>query len=142
MRKTFRRRIVSFLMALMLLTMTGASTAHAAGIETFWLNRNYHVGAFTFRDHNTTPKKTVEGRYLYTYFNMTRASSDGGNASTPITVTVTILDASSLRQIGGGATYVIPAGGYMNGGFETDLGYAGRQVYIKFQASSNRSVYV
>lgn len=156
------------MLAIMLFTTLGVSSVYAtavdsqigmetqtdveprAGVETFWLNNNYHVGAFTFTRSNTTPKKTVEGRYLYTYLNMARSSSDQGVASTPIKVTVTILDASTLNKIGNGATYIIQPNGYMNGGFETDLGYAGRQVYIKFEASSyngstngyNRTVYV
>lgn len=144
------------MLALMLFSALGVSNIYAAGIEpyagveTFRLNNNYHVGSFTFTHNNTTPKKTVEGRYLYTYFNMRRASSDKGVASTPIKVTVKILDASTLNQIGGGAVYIIQPNSYANGGFETDLGYAGRQIYIKFEATSyngptngyNRTVYV
>ena len=155
MAKKFRHRIVSLLMALMLLSTVGAFTTYAAevetraGVETFRLNNNYEVGAFTFSDRNTTPRKTVEGRYLYTYLNMTRSSSDQGIASSPIKVTVRILDASTLKQIGGTHTYIINPNSYMDGGFETDLGYAGRQIYVKFEATSygasngnERAVYV
>lgn len=155
MAKKITHRVACFLMALMLLCTAGFSTAYAAevepyaGVETFRLNNNYDVGAFWFAGRNTTPRKTVEGRYLYTYLNMTRYSSDEGIASSPIKVTVKILDAGTLNQIGGTHTYIINPNSYMDGGFETDLGYAGRQVYIKFEASSygesngaERSVYV
>lgn len=174
MKRKINRIISGLMMAIMLFATTGFSNVYAAevepsvgetevqpcsygakvqpyaGIETFRLNKNYHVGSFTFTQRNTTPRKTVEGRYLYTYLDMTRASSDLGVASTPIKVTVKILDASTLNQIGGGATYIIQPGSNITGGFETDLGYAGRQIYIKFEATSyngatngyNRTVYV
>ena len=139
MTKKFKRMVCCFMAAFMLLTTLGATSVYAAevepraGEETFWLNNNYEVGSFTFSDRNTTPKKTVQGRYLYTYLNMTRSSSDQGISSSPIKVTVKILDASTLGQIGGVHTYIINPNSYTNGGFETDLMYAGRQVYIKFQ---------
>lgn len=135
MTKRFNRIISCIMVALMLITTLGVTNVYAAGVETFKLNKNYDVGAFTFTDGNTTPTKTVEGRYLYTYFNMTRASIDKGIASTPIKVTVDILDASTMQRIGG-AIYIINPNSYIDGGFETDLGYAGRKICYRFDASS------
>lgn len=123
-------------MALILLSTMGASNAYAAGVETFKLNNNYHVGSFTFTCDNTTPQKTVQGRYLYIYLKMKRSSSDKGVASTPIRVTVKVLDSSTLKQIGGTKTYILQPGSYTSGGFETDLGYAGRKVNIRFDSYS------
>lgn len=123
-------------MALMLLTTMGASNAYAAGVETFKLNNNYFVGSFTFTCDNTTPTKTVQGRYLHTYLKMRRSPDDKGIASTPIRVTVKILDASTLKQIGGTATYIIRPNTSSSGSFETDLGYAGRKIVYQFDSYS------
>lgn len=136
MRRKFKHRVISCLMAaLMLVTMLGVSNVYAAGVETFKLNNEYDVGSFTFTDGNITPTKTVEGRYLYTYFKMSKASSDQGVAGTRIKVTVEVLDAST-KQILGTAYYIIDPGKSMDGGFETDLGYAGRRICYRFDAST------
>lgn len=135
MTKRLNRIISCLMVAFMLLTTLGVSNVYAAGVETFRLNKNYEVGEFTFTDGNTTPTKTVEGRYLYTYFNMLRASSDQGIASTPIKITVDVIDAST-RQTIKTAYYIINPGQSMDGGFETDLGYAGRKICYRFDASS------
>ncbi len=154
MTKTFKKRIATFLVALMMLCTMGTSVAYAAevetpettetsgdvetraGVETFYLNNNYEVGSFTFSGNNTTPKKTVQGRYLYTYLKMKRASSDAGSSSSSIKVTVKILDASTLNQIGSSKTYIIKPGSSIDGGFETDLGRTGRKIYIKLSATT------
>lgn len=134
--KKFNLRLVSFFMALMLITTMGATNAYAAGVETFKLNNNYHVGTFTFTCDNTTPTKTVQGRYLYTYFEMRRSPSDKGVASTPIKVVVKVLDASTLNQIGADAVYIIYPNQTISGGFERDLGYAGRKIVYQFDSYS------
>ena len=134
--KKFSKRLLCFVMALVMITTAGALSVSAAGVETFRLNDNYHVGSFSFTYGNTTPQKTVEGRYLYIYLNMIRSSSDAGVATTPIKVTVTVLDAGTMQQIGNQAIYIIQPGSYMSGGFETDLGYAGRKVHILFESCS------
>lgn len=151
--KKLRWRIVSFLMALTMLTTLGVTNVNAAemenpvegetsvgietraGTETFRLNKNYEVGSFTFEDSNTTLTKTVQGRYLYTYFKFSRASSDRGIASTPIVVTVDVLDANT-RNIINTAKYYLNPNGSLDYGFETDLGYAGRKICYRFDASS------
>lgn len=153
MTKKLRDRVASFLIALMMVTTLGVSNVYAAeienpvnentsegietraGVETFYLNRNYEVGSFTFTDKNTTPVKTVQGRYLYTFFKMRRASSDRGIASTPIVVTVEVLDASTMANLKTSKYYLDPTGS-LEGGFETDLGYAGRRICYRFDASS------
>lgn len=123
------------MVAIMLVATFGFSTAYASGIEDFPLNKTHDVGSFTFKDGNTTPTKTVAGRYLWTYFDMTRASTDQGIASTPILVTVEVLDASTMERLGG-KRYLIDPGKSISGGFETDLGYGGRKICYRFDASS------
>lgn len=134
--KKFNQRLVSFFMALMLLTTMGASNAYAAGVETFKLNTSYFVGSFMFTCDNTTPTKTVQGRYLRTYLKMKRSPSDKGIASTAIRVTVKVLDASTLKQIGSTQTYIIPKDTTVSGPFEVDLGYAGRKIVYQFDSYS------
>lgn len=134
--KKFSKRLVSIFMVIILLTTMGFSNVYAAGVETFKINNNYHVGTFTFTCDNTTPTKTVQGRYLYTYLEMKRSPSDQGIASTAIKVVVKVLDASTLQQIGGDAIYIIAPNSTISGGFERDLGYAGRKVVYRFDSYS------
>lgn len=134
--KKFNKRLLSLFMALVLLATVGASTAYAAGVETFKLNNSYFVGAFTFTCDNTTPTKTVQGRYLRTYLKMKRSPSDQGVSTTWIRVTVKVLDASTLKQIGSTETYLVPPDTTVSGPFEVDLGYAGRKIVYQFDSYS------
>ena len=153
MKKGFKQRIIGLIMAVTLLTTLGVSNVYAAevetpvnletsanvepraGVEKFRLNKNYEVGSFTFTNKNTTPTKTVEGRYLYTYFKMAWTSSDKGVSTTPIRVTVEVLDAATKKNITT-KYYIINPKGSVDGGFETDLKYAGRKICYRFDASS------
>lgn len=146
MTKKFKLRIVGLLMAIITVfampmsafaaeVETPVSVEPRAGVETFWLDKTYDVGSFTFKNNNTTPTKTVQGRYLYTFLEIQRASSDQGIASTPIKVTVDILDAST-REVIDGIVYYLNTTDSLSHGFEVDLGYAGRQICYRFDASS------
>ena len=135
MKLKLKHRITSCLIAMIMVLSLGVSNAYASGTETFYLNHNYYVGSFTFTDQNTTPVKTVQGRYLYTYFNMSRASIDQGIPTTPIVVTVEVIDANTYQVIKT-AYYYLSTSGYLGDGFETDLGYAGREIRYRFDASS------
>lgn len=134
--KKINQRVLSFFIAFILLSTVGASNAYAAGVETFRLNNSYFVGSFTFTCDNTTPTKTVQGRYLRTYLTMKRSPSDKGVATTWIRVTVKVLDASTLKQIGTTKTYLVPPEGSVSAPFEVDLGYAGRKIAYRFDSYS------
>ena len=104
-----------------------------AGEETLPIGY-YSIGAFTFRNTNLTPVKTVAGRYMQLVLAYSVASSDQGLGG--IRLTVQIRDAYTGAVIGsyqgtverGATTYAYPS---------FDLGYAGRRIQFFFDASSS-----
>ena len=143
-----RKRFLSILLATVMLTSTMFSVSAfaaeknepaaenitpRAGEETLPIGY-YSIGAFSFRDTNLTPVKTVAGRYMQLVLAYSVASSDQGLGG--IKLTVQIRDAYTGAVIGsyqgtverGATTYAYPS---------FDLGYAGRRIQFFFDASSS-----
>ncbi len=144
-----RKRFLGILLATVMLTSTMFSANNVfaaeknepavesikprAGEETLPIGY-YSIGAFTFRNTNLTPVKTVAGRYMQLVLAYSVASSDQGLGG--IRLTVQIRDAYTGAVIGsyqgtverGATTYAYPS---------FDLGYAGRRIQFFFDASSS-----
>lgn len=114
-------------------TGTGNTVMPRAGVETLPYGQWYDVGTFTFTDANITPTKTVPGRYLTLAIGFKKASIDAGLGD--IKLKIQIRDANNN-----------PITDYLDYGTAgelphfcqdiIDLGWAGREIHIVFDACS------
>lgn len=138
-----KKRICSFLMALVLLvgtTMAVAIPASAAGVETLPIGiYNISLNGFSFQGSNLTPVKTVSGSYLRLVGSASWCPErDQGIQTTPIQLVIEIRDASTGQRIGNQYTKIINPG-QQNVAFDTPywyLGQTGRRVQIFFESNS------
>ena len=146
--KSRKKKFISMLLATMMLVSTvfptnvfaaekeeslSENATPRAGVET--LPIGYHsIGSFTFRDTNLTPVKTVAGRYMQLVLAYSVASSDQGLGGIRLTVQIrdaytgAVIDSYQGTVERGATAYATPS---------FDLGYAGRQIRIFFDASSS-----
>lgn len=138
-----KKRICSFLMALVLLVGTTISIAipvSAAGVETLPVGiYNISLDGFSFQGSNLTPVKTVSGKSLRLVGTASWCPErDQGIQTTPIQLVIEIRDASTGQRIGNQYTKIINPG-QQGVAFDTpfwNLGRTGRRIQIFFESNS------
>ena len=147
MKKIKLSRIISiFMVAVSLMTNFGVATVFAAesnepvkgveadeivepraGTETLPLGWYTISSKFSIKGHNTTPVKTVSGRYLKLDYDLTKSAT-----SEPIAVRIKIKDYNTGQYIGGEDIFFVTQNATTTGcrTITFDLGYAGRRVQI------------
>lgn len=79
MRKKISIKIVTLLMAMVMLLTAGATTAFAAGNDYFPKGQWHSIGEFAFKNNNTTPWKTVDSSASNMYLDLDFKKADGNN---------------------------------------------------------------
>ena len=130
-----RNSILSLVLMVMLLVCP-ITNGFASGFDTFPLNAWYFVGSFSFTNYNITPVKTVEGRYLTIAVDFYKPTWDAGLGE--VKLTMDVWDAYTGASITGQFVVGITSGTTIISVpiYNLDMGYAGRQVQIWFDASS------
>lgn len=143
-RSNISRTISTFMMVVTLVCCFGTTTVLAAepldsilvannvvepraGTETLPLGWHTISSKFTITGHNTTPVKTVQGRYLQLNYNISKNAT-----SAPVAVRIKIKDYYTGTFIGNEDIFFIsenPTSAKW-GTINFDLGYAGRKVQI------------
>lgn len=157
----FKRKIAMLLAAVMALTSFGAVSAFAAeipepvdvvtevavdnvsndavqpraGVETLPFGE-YHIGGFTFKNTNTTPVKTVSGTKVTFFVFFKKAASDAGLGDVKLSMQVRDVNGNALSPVITETHYSAYDDEVLCMTGEINLGSAGRQVQVWFDASS------